>query len=211
LPGSTAYSSAHKQAVQIWTDDLPIVPIFNYKQYYLAASNMTGLDIKPGVYATWNVGAWDFSSTGTATVAAGGSVTSNDGRVTLAAPANAFTDTVTLSFTPAGIETPLGLFSGGQTFELNAQYQSDGTPASLNGTATFEITVAYGENQLINNQVWAASLGLYYWDGNQWVLEPTSQVNTDNKTVTATPNHLSVWAIFSGEDAEFSYLPLVKK
>jgi len=48
---------------------------------------------------------------------------------------------------------------------------------------------------------------LYYWGGTQWVKESTSVVDTVNNTVTATPDHFSVWAVL-GETRRV-FLPVV--
>ena len=40
-----------------------------------------------------------------------------------------------------------------------------------------------------------STLALYDWNGPQWMQEPTSTVNTTSNTITATPNHLSLWAV----------------
>ena len=54
------------------------------------------------------------------------------------------------------------------------------------------------------------TLGLYYWDGFSWVLEPTSLVDLDTNTLTATPDHFSVWAVL-GEPFQFRFLPLMHR
>jgi hypothetical protein len=51
------------------------------------------------------------------------------------------------------------------------------------------------------------TIALYYWDGTQWVREPSSAVDTAANKVTATPEHLSLWTLL-GNTYQVS-LPLV--
>ncbi|MBE3038701.1 MAG: hypothetical protein IMZ62_07805, partial [Chloroflexi bacterium] len=53
------------------------------------------------------------------------------------------------------------------------------------------------------------TLALYWWDGSQWVKDPSSAVDTAANTVTAQPSHFSRWAVL-GETWRL-YLPLVLK
>jgi len=53
------------------------------------------------------------------------------------------------------------------------------------------------------------TLALYYWDGSQWVKEPSSVVDTVANKVTATPDHFSLWAAL-GETRRV-YLSLIMR
>ena len=53
------------------------------------------------------------------------------------------------------------------------------------------------------------SLAFYYWGSDRWVREPTSTVNVDTNTVTATPNHFSSWTVL-GQIGRV-YLPTIKR
>jgi hypothetical protein len=56
------------------------------------------------------------------------------------------------------------------------------------------------------------NLSLYWLDGSTWVIEPTSVVDVLNNIITATPNHMSLWAILSEYIEDYRiYLPLVSK
>ena len=48
-----------------------------------------------------------------------------------------------------------------------------------------------------------------YWNGSEWVNEPSSVVDTANNTITATPNHFSSWAVL-GETRRV-FLPVALK
>jgi hypothetical protein len=65
----------------------------------------------------------------------------------------------------------------------------------LPAPAQFHLQVGYSTQQL--GVVDESSLALYYWDGSQWVEEPSSQGDTSGDIVSATPQHFSLWAILS--------------
>jgi hypothetical protein len=74
---------------------------------------------------------------------------------------------------------------------------------------TYTVVVQYEDDEV--SLVEETTLALYGCDGAQLVLEPTSTVDADANTVTATPDHLSHWTVL-GEPAEglsTVYLPLV--
>ncbi len=75
-------------------------------------------------------------------------------------------------------------------YDLTATYL-DGTPAQP--LKPYTITLIYTPTNGVNE----ASLALYYHDGTQWVKEASSRVDTVAHTVTATPNHFSLWAILA--------------
>jgi len=53
------------------------------------------------------------------------------------------------------------------------------------------------------------SLGLFWWDGSQWVLEPTSQVDAANDVLTASVNHMTRFAVLG--ESERLFLPRVER
>ncbi len=58
-----------------------------------------------------------------------------------------------------------------------------------------------------------STLVLYYWDGTKWTQEPTSTLDMVARTVSATPNHFSYWAVL-GEprtDLQKVYLPVAAR
>jgi hypothetical protein len=72
---------------------------------------------------------------------------------------------------------------------------------------SYTVTIEYGEDEL--GQVDEATLGLYYWDGENWILEPSSKVDIGANTITSTPDHFSIWAVW-GEEWWRVYLPMVE-
>jgi hypothetical protein len=51
-------------------------------------------------------------------------------------------------------------------------------------------------------------LGLYWWDGLRWVKEPTNRVNLVANTVTATPEHTSLWAVLAQRKQQI-FIPVI--
>jgi len=145
-------------------------------------------------------------SDGDAVPNSGGVITPTAG-VTVSVSSGAFTDTVQMYFTSlasAGVVAPgnIGVF-----YELDALYGSSGQPAQLQPGQTYTITVTYDEANLPPGFD-ETRLALYYWNNGQWMKEPTSAVDTVANTITATPNHFSLWSALAVHEI---YLPVVFK
>jgi len=138
----------------------------------------------------------------------GGSLTSYYGDTTIQIPAGAITDTIVITYTPAYGMPPGGNLTGiGHVFDATAVYSSTGQPAQIAFGHTYTVTVQYTDAEkgpAIEN-----TLALYYWDGSQWVKESSSVVDNIANTVTATPDHFSLWAVL-GETRRV-YLPLIMR
>jgi len=141
----------------------------------------------------------------TVTPAEGGALFSNDGSTSLVVPAGAVTQTVTITHTPktASQVPSTGDLSGFFIFDLTAVYSGTTSPASLAAGTSYTITVDYSGAVVVED----AQLGIYHWDGNAWVMEPTSSADFDLDVVTANPDHFSTFAVL-GETRRV-YLPLV--
>ena len=136
----------------------------------------------------------------------GGSLTSKDGNTVLTFASGAFTQTVDLTYQqflyPEALADRVEV---GRTFELTAVYSDTGKTADLAPGQTFSLTIAYSDTQpgpSIEN-----TLAIYQWDGYAWVREPTSSVDTVHHIITATPNHLSRWAVFG--ETRWVLLPII--
>jgi hypothetical protein len=79
--------------------------------------------------------------------------------------------------------------------------------ASLATDATYTVTITYSDTDVIGIE--PETLGLYAWDSGlgQWVIEPSSQVNVANHTITAAPNHFSTWSVLG--DTNWVFLPAI--
>jgi hypothetical protein len=138
----------------------------------------------------------------------GGSVYPTPG-TEIVVPPHAFTDTVAFHMVdvpplPTGPLAATGLF-----FDLFASLPGSGTLAGMLPGQRITITVTYDESELPPG-IDESELALYAWDGGEWVEEPTSVVDVDQDTVTASPDHLSLWAVLYGRQ-EALYLPLIER
>lgn len=138
----------------------------------------------------------------------GATLASESDNVRYTFPTSVFTDTVLVNHIPQfeGRLPSAGHLQGiGHAFEVTATYRESGEEAQPVGQYT--MTVHYDDRDV--GSVIEESLGLYYWDGQQWVREPTSTVDTATNIVSATPDHFSLWAVL-GETRRV-YLPIVTK
>jgi peptide/nickel transport system substrate-binding protein len=145
----------------------------------------------------------------TITSGAGGSLTytdTNELTSTIQIPPGAVTQTTELRYTPlSGIDGyPCDLIEIGHSFDLAALISDTRESlSSLNDNCT--VTVSYADSEL--GVAIEGTLALYYWDGSQWVKEPSSTVNTILNVVQGTPSHLSEWAVLGETNRDL--LPLV--
>jgi oligopeptide transport system substrate-binding protein len=194
----------YKQAEEILVEtDAVMLPLY----YYTSV-----LAVKPYLertYATggeFDIATWRIRVSGTASPEAGGVLTSYQGDTVIQIPAGAVTDTIVITHTLTHILPPGGNLTGiGHEFDVTAVYSSTGQPAQLAPGQTYTLTVHYTDAEkgpAIEN-----TLALYYWDGSQWVKEPSSTVDTIANTVTAHPDHFSLWAVLG--ETKRVYLPLI--
>jgi hypothetical protein len=133
--------------------------------------------------------------------------------VVLAFGSGTFSETVVLDYASQPAYDTGGLSAAGSFFELQAAYLSSGQPAQLQPGKEYSMTVRYVPESLPSG-VDEADLNLYFQElglnvtlqrGPSWVREP-STVNVAANTVSATPDHFSIWALLGPAKA---YLPFV--
>jgi hypothetical protein len=145
---------------------------------------------------------------------AGGRLTSPFDQTTYTFAAGTFTDTVTITHTlrlsgqvpstgHSSTDSGRRLAGIDHFFEVSAVYSSTGQPAQP--IQPYTVTVQYTEVE--KGPAIEDTLALYSWNGAQWVSEPSSRLDTDNDTITATPDHFGLWAVL-GETRRM-WLPLV--
>lgn len=209
LWGAPAYLSAHQEALELWSNELPALPLVSRVNTVLSNPNLRGiqlLTIQDGLF--WNVEEWLFTTESSVEATTAGQLIATDGWVKLETPAGAFTETVWLQHTPWQPLAQEGLINSGQTFKLSAVNHL-GMTSTLSSGVTATLTITYNQYPLNILHSFAPGLGLYYWDGSQWVLEPTSTVDLENQTVMAHINRLGTWALLSTGPNNSVYLPLV--
>jgi photosystem II stability/assembly factor-like uncharacterized protein len=137
----------------------------------------------------------------------GGVFTSTFDNTSYAFANGTFTDTVIVTHTVRFADIPsFGEMVGiGHTFDITAVYSSTGQPAQP--TQPYTIIIRYTDGE--KGSVTENTLALYYWDGNQWVMETSSVVDTQNNTLTATPSHFSLWAVMG--ETQRVFLPFIRR
>jgi len=196
----------YRQAEEILVEsDAVMIPLY----YYASA-----VAVKPYLERTFGAGGsidystWRITRVSGTVGTGGGTLTSYHGDTTIEIPAGAITDTIVITHTPAYGASPGGNLTGiGHVFDVTAVYSSTGQPAQIAPGQRYTLTVRYTDAE--KGPAIEDTLALYYWDGSQWVKEPSSVVDTANNVVTARPDHFSRWAVL-GETRRI-YLPLVFK
>lgn len=206
-PDPAARAQLYKQTEEILVEtDSVLTPLY-YRATPMASKPY--LERTYPSFGSFDIAGWRMTWVSATIDAGGGSLTSLDGTTTAAFPTGAFTDTTVLTYTPASAMPPGGELAGvGQVFDLTATYSTTGQPAQPAAGTTFTLTIQYDEAQLAPT-VNENTLALYYWNGDEWVLESTSTVDVDQNTVTAAPDHLSLWGVFGEEKRLF--LPGIMK
>jgi hypothetical protein len=117
----------------------------------------------------------------------GGTLDSASGNVNLNFPPGSVTSDTLITHTPAA-SSPTGGLVGVSFSQLTAEHRSDGAPVtSFDPPCTLHAdhTDAQKESAI------ESTLGLYWWDGGQWQLEPTSSVNEAQNRVTASVSSMT--------------------
>lgn len=96
----------------------------------------------------------------------------------------------------------IGLF-----YDLAATDIESGEPAEMAPGQTYSVTIQY-DDTAVPIPFNESDLALYYWDGDNWVLEASSQLDTVANRLTATPNHFSSWAVLARNP---TYLPVITR
>jgi len=136
----------------------------------------------------------------------GGVLTSADGSTVVAFPAGAVTQDTIVTLTPMPSQPSGGLVGIGHFFDLSATPAGIAAPA-MDFQKPYTITVEYGDDEL--GPAIEGTLGLYRWNGVDWLLEPTSSVAVAQNRVSATLDHMTLFAVL-GETNRL-YLPLIMR
>ncbi len=96
---------------------------------------------------------------------------------------------------------------------ISATYLSSGLPTEPQPGQHYTIIITYRPED-VPAGLEEAALALYYWSGTAWIREPSSTVNTILHTLTATPDHFSLWAALAPSatgPTQPVFLPLILK
>ncbi|OGO41451.1 MAG: hypothetical protein A2W36_01765 [Chloroflexi bacterium RBG_16_58_14] len=194
------------EATLIFTEDLPVLPLFQSLKIGIAAPHITGFVLDPTDGTFWIVEELGTGVQGNVPPS-GGVLNSPEDETTYEFPAGTFTDTVVITHTPLSpVVLPSfgGLAGAGHFFSIEATL--DGQP--VQPIQPYSMTIGYTDGEL--GIIIEDTLGLYYWDGQAWVLEPSTKVDPLSNTVQAAPDHFSYWALL-GEPYQFRFIPFVNK
>jgi hypothetical protein len=89
-------------------------------------------------------------------------------------------------------------------FDLSAVATNTSTPLTQ-FNQTYQLTIMYDETAL--RGVSEPTLALYWWNGNRWVRESSSLVNTTTHRLAATPDHMTLFALLG--ETKRVYLPVI--
>jgi oligopeptide transport system substrate-binding protein len=203
-PDPDARKALYKQAEEILVEtDAVVIPLFDG----------TGvIATKPTLERTYpvsgqpDVASWRIRTAETIEPEDGGTLTSYQGDTVIEIPANAIEDTVMITVSSISRVKSGGSLTGiGHLFDVTAVIAASGEPAVLKSGETYNVTVHYTDAE--RGPVKENTLALYSLVGDEWVKETTSVVEGSANTVSATPNHFSLWAVLG--ETNRTFLPLV--
>ena len=184
--------------------------LFTTDEDWLGSNQIEGLDFDlrgHGWFGTWGSGTFEYipasATSGAVLPASGGEVTSPDGSAKASFPPGAVDQPTTVTYSKASA-SPTGDLFGARFFDLSAIISGTTTPVTSTNKP-YTITVNYTDREkgvAIEN-----TLRLYWWEGGQWTLEPTSSVDMANNRLTAHPDHMTLFAVLG--ETKRVYLPLV--
>jgi hypothetical protein len=128
--------------------------------------------------------------------------------VTMTLEGATFPDAIVVDFTPRPATGTGALSHVGLFYDLDARYVSTGQPAQVPAGNHYGITVTYLQAN-VPAGVREADLALYSWDGSRWITETSSTVDAGANTITAWPDHFSLWAALAEPLPYRIYLPAI--
>jgi hypothetical protein len=135
----------------------------------------------------------------------GGSLESFPDQTTYAFPAGAFPQEVTVihdARAASGLPD-IGNKIGIQHAYENAAFSTSGEPVQL--LTAYSLIIEY--TQAEEGPAIESTLGLYYWDGQGWVLEPSAVLDVAANKITASPDRFGLWAVLG--DTNRLFFPLM--
>jgi hypothetical protein len=206
-PDPVTRESLYRQAeIELAEEEVAYLPLYFYANRFATKPYLARTF--PVMNSLADISDWHINQVTAVIDPAGGTLVSMDESTSITIPGGVLTDTAKLSYTPAvGIPPAGDLASIGHVFAISVVYTDTGQAVILQPGDTWNFSFTYNDSAL--STLIEATLSLYTWDGEQWVLEPSSSVNTQTNTLTASPGHFSTWAVFA--DTRRIYLPILKR
>jgi hypothetical protein len=140
--------------------------------------------------------------------AGGGVLAATVGRISYQFPPGAFAGTALVTHTlriandlpPAPAHIRMG-----PAFDITARYRATGQLAQ----PALPISITADFTDAERGAAVADTPALYYWDGSAWVKEPSSALDQQARTVTATSKRLGLWALMG--DARRAMVPILRR
>ncbi|MCB9135190.1 MAG: hypothetical protein H6636_07175 [Anaerolineales bacterium] len=196
----------HEAAVRIFTQDLPVLPLFSRLNVGASIPYLTGFTLDPTETPLWNLEEIHYFVETAEIPPEGGSFTSSLDQTTFTFPAGTFTETVTLTYVPlfdAQAPDSSELVPIRHTFGVSAVYTANGQPAHPTDSPVF--MVSYTDAEL--GVVMENTLAIYRWDGTQWEREPWSTLDVENNGLVTAFEQFSLWAVMG--ETNHLFLPVV--
>jgi hypothetical protein len=123
----------------------------------------------------------------------GGTLESTGDRTAYDLPAGVFPETVTVVHdTRFQFGLPdIGKKMGIQHAFENRAISEGGEP--IQPLAPYSLTIRYSQAE--EGPAIEGTLALYYWDGEEWLPEPSAETNTAANRITASPDHFGLFAV----------------
>jgi ligand-binding sensor domain-containing protein len=196
--GSRGRGVARLDGFDDWT-------LYTTEDEWLGSAEIEGIDFDQkniGWFATFggvSIFAAETSASEKITPASGGEITTPDRRAKASFPAGSVSVTSTLTIETKGSFPTAGGYAA-YSFDLSAS-----PPIAINQPYT--LTILYTEANLF--PLSSGDIQIAWWDGGQWIPEPTSSLDAANNRFIATPDHMSLFALVG--EMEHIYLPSMRK
>ena len=140
----------------------------------------------------------------------GGILSAADGKTVISFPGGAVNDVAEVTLVPAVDSTHRAgigaLRSSGKFLSLSAR---TATGSVTTFARPYTLTVTYAPSEI--GGIVESSLGIYWWNGRAWQKEPSSRVDTASRTVSASLDHMSSFAVLGESSIRGIYLPLLAR
>jgi hypothetical protein len=159
----------------------------------VAAANFTGVTVtctNNATAAVTSVGSAIGNPTAKVIDATGGSITSDDSRLTVTVPAGAVAAATNFTIQPITNQAPGGI---GNAYRLGPEGQTFSTPVS--------ISVHYSSADLAGTVIDVLSLGYQDAQG-RWGVYKSVTLDATNQAITVSSGHFSDWALIAGASLE---------
>ena len=193
--------------VRLFTEELPVLPLFMRLNIGIAATHITGFTLDPTDNSFWSIEELRVGVTEDIPVE-GGELLSPEDTTTYTFDADTFSEEVTVTHVPLSpVDVPSfeDLRSAGHTYSAEAMLED----VLVDPALPYTVVIEYTDSEV--GGILEDTLALYYWDGDSWEPEPTSVLDIDANTLTATPDHFSYWAVLGEPSTFFTFIPVVRK